>query len=173
MNAEFEQWQPFEFDTLIDRILHYCHTRHPEALDRIFDALPQDDEILSQQLLVETVAQLQADVDTLGWFCGYMASEINCCEDSDRPQLPMTELSKKLIKAGMQAFVDFVPYPGQRLVIVNPEKFAALPVPLLAGLRDAFDLMEQSGEQLQQVNEALRQEFRVPSGGDRPAIIDY
>jgi hypothetical protein len=169
MSDEFEQCQLLEFDTLIDRILHYCHTRHSEALDRIFDALPQDDEILSQQIIVEILAQIQADVDTLGWFCGYMASEINCREDSDRPQLPLTELSKKLIKAGMQSFVDFVPYPGQRIVIVNSKKFAALPESLLTEIRDAFDLMEQSGEQLQRVNEALRQEFRVSSGGDRPA----
>ena len=148
-----------EFDRLIDRIVRYCHKRDPEALDRIFDSLPQNDEHLSQQIITATVAQLGIDLDTLSWFCGYMASEINRSEDCDRAHLPLIALSAKLITLDVQPFVDFVPYPGRRIIILDVERFAALPAPIQAEIKAAFALLERSGEQVQQVNEALRQEL--------------
>jgi hypothetical protein len=41
---------------LSDRILCCCHKRSPEVLDPIFDALPQNDQILSQQIIAAIVA---------------------------------------------------------------------------------------------------------------------
>jgi hypothetical protein len=159
MSKEFGQSQQTDFDKLIERIVRYCHKRSPEALDRIFDALPRNDENLSQRIIAAIATQLQPDLDTLSWFCGFMASEINRSEDSDRAHLPLTALSRKLIMLGFQPFQDFSPYPGQRIVILSPEKFEALPESVQADVKAAFDLLEQSGEQLQQVNEALRQEL--------------
>ncbi|MFN6486630.1 MULTISPECIES: hypothetical protein [unclassified Nostoc] len=51
----------------------YCQQRQPEALDQIFDNLPVK---LNQQVVTGILAALQKDIDTLSWFCGYMASEI-------------------------------------------------------------------------------------------------
>jgi hypothetical protein len=158
--------QPQQADQRIDRIVRYCHKRSPEALDRVFDTLPHNDEHLSQQIIAATVAQLRTDLDTLSWFCGYMASEINHSEDSDRAHLPLTSLSAKLITLGFQPFIDFVPYPGRRIIILDADRFAALPVSIQAEIKVAFDLMEQSGEQVQQVNEALSQELFVSVGGN-------
>lgn len=152
---------PNSFHHLINGIVRYSRNRNPKALDLIFDALPQNDEHLSPQILAHTVAQLRSDLDTLGWFCGYMASEINHHEDSERAYLPIVTASKLLIGAGMTPFVDFVPYPGQRLVILDAETFDALPASVHAALHAAFDLMEQSATQFQQVNDALRQEFTI------------
>lgn len=158
MPHRFNPLSQSEFDAWMVQIVDGCQRRSPETLDWLFDGLPRNDEILSQQIIVETVAQLQADPDTLGWFCGYMASEINRSEDNARPQ-PIADLCRKLASSGMQPFLDFMPYPGRRIVILAPEKLEALPQSMLAELSEAFDWMEQSGEQLQQVNEAIRQEF--------------
>jgi hypothetical protein len=54
-----------------------------------------------------------------------------------------------------------VPYPGQRIVILSVEKIEALPPELQDKLAAQFDLLEKSGEELQQVNEALMQEMIV------------
>jgi hypothetical protein len=166
MAIDFNQIRQPEFNNQIDRIVRYCHKRSPEALDRIFDTLPQTDEHLSQQIIAATVAQLRNDLDTLSWFCGYMASEINRNEDNSRVHLPLTSLSAKLIMLGFQPFIDFVPYPGRRIIILDADRFAALPAPIQAEIKAAFDLLEQSGEQVQQVNEALRQEFVSSRGND-------
>jgi hypothetical protein len=161
MSQSFGQPQPMDFDKLIEHIVRDCHQRSPEALDRTFDALPRNDEPLSQSIITAIVAHLQSDLDTLSWFCGYMASEISRCEDSDRSHLPITALSRTLITLGFQPFQDFSPYPGQRIIILSPEKFEALPKCARAEVEAAFDLLEQSGEQVQQVNEAIRQELNV------------
>ncbi|KAM3091001.1 hypothetical protein ACKFKF_33945 [Phormidesmis sp. 146-12] len=41
---------------------------------------------------------------------------MDTCEQSDRP-LPITQLAKKLIQAGMEPFEDFVPCLDRCLVI--------------------------------------------------------
>jgi hypothetical protein len=149
---------------LVDRIVRFCEKRSPEALDRIFDSFTSgctvtQGERLSEEVIVGTVAQIQADVDTLAWFCGYMAGEINRSEDNELAHLPLTNLSKQLVECGFRPFLDFVPYPGRRIVILDAEKVEALSPELQAELQAKFDLLEKTAEELQQVNEALRQEF--------------
>lgn len=152
----------------IQEIIKYCQQRNPEALDQIFDSLPQNNPTQSQQVVNQIIAQL-SDLDTLAWFCSYMASEINSSQDSDRPYLPIKELSKTLILLGMQPFVDFVPYHGRRIVILEPEKFSALPESVQSKLKQAFEFSVllrryrkgRSGEELFQINEAVRQELEV------------
>ena len=61
----------------------------------------------------------------------------------------------------MQPFADFSPYPGCRLIIINTEKFAALPEQVQKLVGAAFDVMESTGEQAQQVNNALLEELVV------------
>jgi hypothetical protein len=159
------QPQQTEFDKLIERIVRYCQKRSPEALDRVFNTLPRNTPELSQLIVTKTVDYLiQGNLNTLGWFCGYMTSEINRSEDNNRAYLPITELSITLTGAGMQPFRDFVPYPGQRIIILYPEKVEALPEIVKELLVTAFDLIEQSEEELMKVNEAIRQELGVASG---------
>ncbi|MFB2772261.1 hypothetical protein ACE1AT_23680 [Pelatocladus sp. BLCC-F211] len=153
----FGQPQPTKTDKLIESVVHYCHKRHPEALDQIFDNSPVE---LNKKLLAGTVAALSGDMDTLAWFCGYMASAINRSEDNQKPH-PITLLSKLLIKHQMQPFSDFMPYPGCRLVILNTEKFEALPHSLQAVVQSYFDVMENSPEQMRRVNDALLEELVV------------
>ncbi|PSB14753.1 hypothetical protein C7B65_25890 [Phormidesmis priestleyi ULC007] len=150
---------------LIDRMVRHCWNRNPKALDRLLDSLhvghpPRESERLSYVLTQGTLDQIQSDLDTLSWFCGYMCDEINTREDGNQP-LPITQLAKKLIEAGMQPFEDFVPYPGRRLVIINDEKAKSLPETLQAELEERFELRKTSSEELQQINEAIREELRV------------
>jgi hypothetical protein len=167
MSNNFDPFQSTETNQLwVDRVVRYCQKRSPEALDRVFDAMTKgctltEGEWRSEQVIVGTLAQVGTDLDTLAWFCGYMAGEINRREDNQREHLPLTHLSKQLIEWEFQPFLDFVPYPGQRIVILSVEKVAALPPELQAELEAKFDLMERSGEELQQVNEALMQEMFV------------
>jgi len=70
---------------------------------------------------------LTGDIDTLAWFCGYIALEINRSEDNHKLHHPIKLLSKLLIKHGMQPFTDFSPYPGCQLIIINTKKFTTLP----------------------------------------------
>jgi hypothetical protein len=167
MSNDFDPFQPTEMNQLwVERVVRYCQKRSPEALDRVFDALNAgctmtESEQRSEQVITGTLAQIAADLDTLAWFCGYMTGEINRREDNQREHLPLTNLSKQLAECGFQPFLDFVPYPGQRLVILSVEKVAALPPELQIELEAKFNLMEKSGEELQQVNEALIQELIV------------
>ncbi|BAZ71275.1 hypothetical protein NIES4106_60720 (plasmid) [Fischerella sp. NIES-4106] len=154
----FGQSQPTKIDKLIESVVHYCHKRHPEALDQIFDTLPVN---LNKQLVAGTVAALSGDTDTLAWFCGYMASAINRSEDNQKPHHPITLLSKLLIKHQMQPFSDFMPYPGSRLVILNTEKFAVLPTEVQAAVQQAYEVTETTGEEAQRVNNALLEELVV------------
>ncbi|MCV3217580.1 hypothetical protein OGM63_29410 [Plectonema radiosum NIES-515] len=93
----------------------------------------------------------------------YSASEINRSEDNDKPYHAIKLLSKLLIKHGMEPFTDFSPYPGCRLIIINTEKFEALPAEVQDLLKEVFDVMEGTGEQLQQINNALLEELVVMS----------
>jgi len=136
----------------------YCRQRSPELLDRIFDNLPSE---ISQQIMQGIAVGFQDDADTLGWFCGYVAGEINRSEDNQSTHQPITELSKTLIRAGMKPFTDFLPYPVCRLVILNPEKFGLLPGEVKAVLQKGFVVDERTPEQSHQINDALRQEFLV------------
>jgi len=153
-------------DKLIELVVCYCQKRSSEALDQIFDNLPvgrtvQEYQRLNQQILTGTTNALTGDIDTLAWFCGYIASEINRSEDNHKPHHPITLLSKLLIKHGMQPFADFSPYPGCRLIIINTEKFAALPEQVQKLVQSAFDVMESTDEQAIQVNNALLEELVV------------
>lgn len=103
----FGQPQPSKTDKLVEQVVRYCQKRHPEALDQIFDNLPVGRTVpeyqrLNQQILTGTTNALTGDIDTLAWFCGYIASEINRSEDNNKPHHPITLLSKLLIKHGMQ-----------------------------------------------------------------------
>ncbi|MHC5718202.1 MAG: hypothetical protein ACYTX0_40485 [Nostoc sp.] len=60
----FGQSQPTKIDKLVESAVRYCHKRHPEALDKIFDNLPVK---LNQQVLDGTVAALKKDIDSLSW----------------------------------------------------------------------------------------------------------
>ncbi|MBE8991807.1 hypothetical protein [Nostoc sp. LEGE 12450] len=154
----FGQSQPTKTDKLVESAVRYCHKRHPEALDSIFDNLPVN---LNQRVVTGILAALQKDIDTLSWFCGYMASEINRSEDNQKPHHPIAELSKTLITSGMEPFTDFMPYPGCRIVILNSEKFEALPPRVQAAVKEAFDVVETSEEEAQRRNEALLRELKV------------
>ncbi|MHC5762602.1 hypothetical protein [Nostoc sp.] len=154
----FGQSQPTKIDKLVEDAVRYCHKRHPEALDSIFDNLPVN---LNKQVVTGIVAAFQKDIDSLSWFCGYMASEINRTEDNQKPHHPITKLSKTLITLGMEPFTDFMPYPGCRIVILNSEKFESLPQEVQAIVQQAFDIRESSPEEAQRVNNALMQELTV------------
>lgn len=140
--AGFGKPKQTQEEKLIERMVRHCQKRNPEALDRLLDSVhldhtPQEIERLSYQLTQGTVAQIQSDIDTLSWFCGYMASEVNSSEDNAR-HLPIAELSKKLILAGMHPFQDFAPYPDRRLVVIDIQKAEALPRDLQDELKAAF-----------------------------------
>lgn len=154
----FGERQPTKIDKLIESAVRYCHKRNPESLDQIFDYLPVN---LNQQVLDGTVAALEKDIDNLSWLCGYFASEINSSSDNDKPYHPIMLLSKLLITSGMQPFVDFMPYVGCRISILNNEKFEALPPKVQAAVKEAFDVTETSGEEAQRINEALLRELSV------------
>ncbi|GAX45776.1 hypothetical protein NIES4075_67970 [Tolypothrix sp. NIES-4075] len=162
----FGQPQPTKTDKLVEQVVRYCKQRHPEALDQIFDNLPvgrtvQEYQRLNQQVLAGTTNALRHDIDSLAWFCAYIASEINRSEDNHKPHHPIALLSKLLIKHGMQPFTDFSPYPGCRLIIINTEKFAALPEQVQKLVQSAFDVMESTGKQAIQINNALLEELVV------------
>ena len=144
-------------ESLAKLVVHYCNLRYPEALDRIFDNLPMN---VNEEVLAGTIKLLNKDIDALGWFCGYMASEINCSNDNHRSIHPITELSKILIKAGMQPFVDFMPYIGCRLIIDNIDKFTALPESTKIALQ-YYRVVENSLEQFKHTNDALMSEMMV------------
>ena len=154
----FGQHQPTKIDKLVESAVRYCQKRQPEALDQIFDNLPVK---LNQQVVTGILTAFQKDIDTLSWFCGYMASEINRTQDNQKPHHPIAELSKTLITSGMEPFIDFMPYPGCRLVILNSEKFESLPESIQAIVQQAFDIRESSSEEAHRINNALLQELTV------------
>jgi BarA-like signal transduction histidine kinase len=153
-------------EQIVDRIVRLCQKRSPEALDKIFDTMhvgltQTEAENLSMQVTQLTTAALRADSDTLAWWCGYMASEINSSADNNRQNLRITMLSRTLIDVGLMPFQDFVPYPGRRLILVDSARFATLPPSLQQAMHDLFDMDEKTGEEVDQINEAIRQELVV------------
>ena len=153
----FGNSQLTQIDKLVAFAVSHCHEQNPEGLDRIFDNLtPQ----LNKQVLMGTLALIGDDADSLAWFCGYFAGAINRSEDNDKPH-SITLVSKLLIKHGMKAFTDFAPYPGRRLMILNTEKFETLPKKVQALVQEAFDVIERTGEEAKQINDALLEELVV------------
>ena len=146
-----------QINEIVELSVGCCYQRNPELLDEIFDDLPVE---INKQILSGTVTALHGDIDSTVWFCGYFAGAINRSEDNEKPHLIML-LSKMLIKNGMEAFVDFSPYPGCRLVIINTEKFEALPPKVQALVQQSFDVTESKSEEAQQVNDALLEELMV------------
>jgi TRAP-type C4-dicarboxylate transport system substrate-binding protein len=61
----------------------------------------------------------------------------------------------------MQPNVYFVPYIGCRISILNIDKFEALPAKVQAAVKEAFDVMQHSDEEVQEINEALLAEMQV------------
>ena len=153
-----EKPQSGTINQLIQQVVYHCQTRHPEGLDNIFDTLPVD---INEQVLAGAIAILSSDIDALSWFCGYLAGEINYSEDNHRPFHPISFLASILLKAGMELFVDFTPYPGCRLVIANTAKFESLPQEVKDVVQEVFNLIATPDEQMQQMNDALLQELVV------------
>jgi hypothetical protein len=62
-------------------------------------------------------------IDTLSWFCGYIASEINRTEDNQKPHHPITKLSKTLITLGMEPFTERFKRKTGGSTLVLPDLF--------------------------------------------------
>lgn len=151
-----------KINDIATEVMYCCYERNPEALDNIFDNLSRDEyQSITHKLLEAISILLKKDVDTLAWFCGYMASEINRTEDNFKPIHPITLLSEVLIRAGMQPFVDFTPYPTCRLIISNITKFESLPQEIKTVVQDIFSTMEADSQEAKQINDALLQELVV------------
>ncbi|MEM6399810.1 MAG: hypothetical protein AAF757_06195 [Cyanobacteria bacterium P01_D01_bin.116] len=146
-----------QINEIVELSVGCCHQRSPELLNEIFDDLPVE---INKQILSGTVATLRNDIDSLAWFCGYFAGAINRSEDNEKPHL-IVLLSKILIQNGMEAFADFSPYPGRRLVILNTQKFESLPPKTQALMQEAFDVNEASGEEVKRINNAILEELVV------------
>ncbi len=146
-----------QINEIVEIAVGCCYQRNPELLDEIFDDLPVE---INKQILSGTVTALHGDIDSTTWFCGYFAGAVNRSEDNEKPHLIML-LSKMLIKNGMEAFVDFSPYPGCRLMVINTDKFAALPSKVQALMQEAFDVNEASSEEVLRINNAILEELIV------------
>ncbi|MTJ14675.1 hypothetical protein FJR11_19260 [Anabaena sp. UHCC 0187] len=144
-----------KLDILAESAIKYCEERSPEKLDSIFDY--QSPEI-NHQICAKLIAVL--DIDTIAWFCGYLASEINCTQDNQKSH-PIGELSGLLISCGMELFEDFSPYPGRRLIIGNAEKFQSLPQEIQDNVNQFFKVQEKSSEETQQIHNAILQELQT------------
>jgi len=154
----FGQSQPTKIEKLIERMVQYACNRSPESLDRVFDNLPVK---LNSQVLDGAIATLEKDTGTLAWLCGYFAGEINISEDNNKSHNPITLLSHLLIKYGMKPFVDFMPYTGCRISVINVDKFEALPTRICEVIKEACNLTEISVQEAQRINDALLQEMEV------------
>ena len=146
-----------QINEIVEIAVGCCYQRNPELLDEIFDDLPVE---INKQILSGTVAALNDDIDSLAWFCGYFAGAVNRSEDNEKPHLIIL-LSKMLIKNGMEAFADFAPYPGRRLVILNTQKFEALPSKVQLLMQEAFDVNQASSEEVLRINNAILEELVV------------
>ncbi|PHJ69107.1 hypothetical protein VF14_02920 [Nostoc linckia z18] len=158
MAKGFGQAQPSKLEKLVEYAAGYCQQRSPENLDGIFDNVPSS---VSQQVMIGALAALEKDIDSQGWFCGYIASEINRTEDNQKPYHPIAGLSKTLIALGMKPFADFLPYPGCRILVLNSKKFQELPEKIRDMVQQAFEVVERSPEEAHQINNALMQELNV------------
>lgn len=157
MGQGFSNPKKSKLDILAESAILHCQQRSPESLDKIFDNQSPE---LNQQMLAKVIPALQTDIDSLSWLCGYLASEINCTEDNNKPH-PISELSGLLISFGMELFEDFVPYPGRRLVIGNAEKFQSLPQEIQDRVNQFFEIKETSSEEAQRINEAILQKLEA------------
>jgi len=154
----FGQSQPTKIEKLIERVVQSACDRSPESLDRVFDNLPVK---INSQVLDGAIATLEKDVDTVAWLCGYFAGEINSSEDNNKSHNPISLLSKLLITYGMKPFVDFMPYTGCRVSVINVDKFEALPTRVRKVIKEACNITEISVEEAQRINDALLQEMEV------------
>jgi len=154
----FGQSQPTKTEKLIERVVQSACDRSPESLDRVFDNLPVK---INSQVLDGAIATLEKDTGTLAWLCGYFAGEINISEDNNKSHNPITLLSKLLIKYGMKPFVDFMPYTGCRISVLNADKFEALPRQVRDAIQQVCKVTEISAEEAQRINDALLQEMEV------------
>jgi len=155
-----------EADTLIEQVVKLCHERSPEPLDAIFNSLSskrtaKQYQQLNQKVLWGSVAAIKSDIETLSWFCSYLSSEINRTEDNNNPRHPIQDLAKILITAGMRPLDDFMPYPGCRIVIMNTKKFEALPDVVKTAVKEAFEVIQRTSEEVQQTNDVLLEELEV------------
>jgi len=155
MSKGFGNPKKSKLDILAESVVFYCQQRSPEKLDTIFDY--QSPEI-NHQICDKVIGIL--DIDTIAWFCGYLASEINCTQDNNKPY-PIGELSGFLISLGFKLFEDFTPYPGCRLVIANTEKFQSLPQETQDKINQFFEIQEKSSEESQQINNAIIQKLQT------------
>jgi hypothetical protein len=155
MGQEFGNRKKSKVDILAESAIKYCEKRSPEKLDTIFDYQPPE---INHQICAKLIAVL--DIDTIAWFCGYLASEINYTEDNNKPH-PIGELSGFLISLGFKLFEDFSPYPGRRLLIANTEKFQSLPQETQDKINQFFEIHSKSSEEAQQINNAILQELQI------------
>jgi len=149
-----------EADKLVEQVVKFCLEWSPEALDAIFNSLSskrtaKQYQQLNQKVLWGSVAAIKSDIETLSWFCSYLSSEINRSEDNNNPCHPIQDLAKILITAGMQPLDDFMPYLGCRIVIMKTKKFEALPDVLKTAVKEAFEVIQRTSEEVQQTNDVL------------------
>ena len=155
MGQGFGNPKKSKLDILAESAISYCQHRSPEKLDTIFDYQPPE---INHQICEKLIAVL--DIGTIAWFCGYLASEINCSQDNNKPH-PIGELSGFLISLGFKLFEDFTPYPGCRLVIANTEKFQSLPQEIQDKINQFFEIQSKSGKEAQEINNAILQELQI------------
>jgi hypothetical protein len=155
MGQGFGNPKKSKLDILAESAVFYCQQRSPEKLDTIFDYQPPE---INHQICSKLVASL--DIDTISWFCGYLASEINYTQDNNKPH-PIGELSGFLISLGFQLFEDFSPYPGCRLVIANTEKFQSLPQEIQDQVNQFFIVKPTSSEEAQEINNAILEKIET------------
>ncbi|MEI3650488.1 MAG: hypothetical protein V6D39_10935 [Dolichospermum lemmermannii FEM_B0920] len=73
MGQGFGNPKKSKLDILAELAICYCEQRSPEKLDTIFDYQLTE---INHKICAKLVTVL--DIDTISWFCGYLASEINC-----------------------------------------------------------------------------------------------
>ncbi|MBD2295143.1 hypothetical protein H6G06_17055 [Anabaena sphaerica FACHB-251] len=155
MGKGFGKPSKSKLDILAESAIHYCQQRSPEKLDSIFD---YESPEFNHKICSKVIAAL--DIDTLSWFCSYLASEINYTEDNNKPH-PIGELSGFLISLGFELFEDFTPYPGRRLVIANTEKFQSLPQEIQDKVNQFFIVKPTPSEESQEINDAILEKLET------------
>jgi hypothetical protein len=81
MGQGFGNPKKSKLDILAESAVFYCQQRSPEKLDTIFDyQLPEINHQICDKAIAKRCCKQFAslDIDTIAWFCGYLASEINC-----------------------------------------------------------------------------------------------
>jgi hypothetical protein len=103
MSKGFGNPKKSKLDILAESVVFYCQQRSPEKLDTIFDY--QSPEI-NHQICAKLVAVL--DIDTIAWFCGYLASEINCTQDNNN-----TSISSNTLEFSTGVIQNYNNFPGR------------------------------------------------------------